>query len=103
MINLNPEDLTLVKDILQTWVPEYLVWAYGSRVVGNSHEGSDLDLILIHPLHSNIPYENMAALRAAFAESNLPILIDILDWARIPKTFQEEIKEQHEIIQLPAN
>jgi hypothetical protein len=34
----------------------------------------------------------MGEVRDAFSESNLPILVDILDWARIPDSFREEIE-----------
>ena len=33
----------------------------------------------------------VAHLRDAFSESNLPILVDVLDWAQIPDSFRQEI------------
>jgi len=41
--------------------------------------------------------------RDAFSESNLPILIDILNWDIIPNEFKQEIKKEHIVIQLPRN
>jgi hypothetical protein len=38
------------------------------------------------------PQNNLPRLRAAFIESNLPMLVDILDWARIPEPFRREIQ-----------
>ncbi len=35
---------------------------------------------------------NLDEVRDAFSESNLPILVDILDWAGIPDSFREEIE-----------
>ncbi|MCY3777616.1 MAG: nucleotidyltransferase domain-containing protein, partial [Candidatus Aminicenantes bacterium] len=35
--------------LLREHVPDVEVWAYGSRVNGQSHEGSDLDLVLRSP------------------------------------------------------
>ena len=34
--------------LLRQHVPGVEVWAYGSRVTGESHEGSDLDLVPAH-------------------------------------------------------
>ena len=34
----------------------------------------------------------------AFSESNLPILVDIQDWARIPDSFREEIERTGVVI-----
>lgn len=89
-----------VRKILSAQVKDMIVWAYGSRVNGTAHESSDLDLVVIHPKDAMIAQENMATLRAAFAESNLPILVDVLDWAQIPETFRQEIKRSHEVIQM---
>ena len=64
-------------------------WAYDSRVNGNAHEGSDLDLAVINPL---------LQLREALSDSNLPILVDVMDWARIPEAFQKEIKKNYMVV-----
>jgi predicted nucleotidyltransferase len=101
MLDLKPEDLAIVCRILAFHVPDVVVWAYRSRANGKAHEGSDLDLVLINPKDTAIPQENMSDLRNAFSESNLPILVDVLDWARIPDSFKEAIKRHHEIIQSP--
>ncbi len=102
MLDLKPEDLAVVHRILAFYAPNMIVWAYGSRTNGKAHEGSDLDLVLINPKDPTIPQENISGLRSAFSESNLPILVDVLDWARIPNTFQEAIKQHYEIIQSPT-
>jgi predicted nucleotidyltransferase len=99
MLDLKPEYLAVVHKILAAHIPGMIVWAYGSRVNGQAHEGSDLDLIVIHPNDASIPQENLVELRTAFSESNLPILVDVLDWACIPETFKQEIKQGYEIVQ----
>lgn len=38
--------LVQLQQLLARHVPEAEVWAYGSRVTGGAHEGSDLDLVL---------------------------------------------------------
>jgi predicted nucleotidyltransferase len=98
MLDLKPEYLKIVKEILLAYVPNSTVWAYGSRVNGHAHEGSDLDLVVINPQDSTVSHKNISALREAFSESNLPILVDVVDWAQIPGEFQEEIKQCNEEI-----
>ena len=39
----------MLEEILREHVPGVEVWAYGSRVSGHSHGGSDLDLVLRGP------------------------------------------------------
>lgn len=39
-----------------------------------------------------------AVLRDAFSESNLPILVDIQDWSRIPDSFREEIERSGVVV-----
>lgn len=58
---------------------------------GTAHEGSDLDLVVRNPADLSHPQPDMSELREAFSESNLPILVDLLDWARIPESFRQEI------------
>src|SRR5690348_14569074 len=98
MLDLKSTHLNLVQQILMQYVPDMTVWAYGSRTNGRSHEGSDLDLVVLNPRHLSFAQTNLDKLRDAFRESPLPILVDILDWARIPAAFQNEIKKSHVII-----
>jgi len=97
-LNLQPEHLRLLLDILSSNAPTAEVWAYGSRVNGAAHDGSDLDLIVRDPGSLNQPQKQLHLLREALGESNLPMLVDVLDWARIPEDFRREIKRQHVII-----
>lgn len=90
-IDLRPEWLETVRQLLAEYLPDAEVWAYGSRVNGTAHEGSDLDLVVRNPVDLSQPQPDMSALREAFSESNLPILVDLLDWARIPESFRQEI------------
>ena len=45
-LNLSEKHRLMVETLLQEHVPGLEVWAYGSRVNGGSHPGSDLDLVL---------------------------------------------------------
>jgi len=91
MLDLRPEWLETVRRLIAAHIPEAEVWAYGSRVQGASHDGSDLDLVVRNLSDPSQPQSNLSELRDAFSESNLPILVDLLDWARIPDSFRQEI------------
>ena len=98
MLELSPRYLKILLSILQEHVPGMNVLAYGSRVKGLSHPGSDLDLVVIHPGNPRLPQKNMGALRKALIESNLPIHVDVLDWAKISDSFHDEINQNCECI-----
>lgn len=91
-LDLRPEWLVIIRQILSSHLPDAEVIAYGSRVTGAAHEGSDLDLVVRNRNNPLQPVGNLGAVREAFSESNLPILVDILDWSRIPDSFRKEIE-----------
>lgn len=65
------------------------VLAYGSRMSGNSHAGSDLDIVIKSTDEQSAA--RIDGFRNALRDSNLPMLIDVLDWQYIPETFQARI------------
>lgn len=98
-LDLPAEYLTQVRTILQTYVPEYEVWAYGSRVRGEAFAASDLDLVVRNPRHLSQPCDRIVALREAFVDSDLPIRVDVVDWAQIPPSFHHEIERGYVVVQ----
>ncbi|GAB3653001.1 nucleotidyltransferase domain-containing protein [Hymenobacter agri] len=103
MLHLRPKDLTLVHELIARYLPaEVAVWAYGSRVNGNYHEGSDLDLVLRAPGLAPLPGRLLAAFREALTDSNLPIFVDTHDWATLPAAFHPRILNCYEVLRLGA-
>jgi predicted nucleotidyltransferase len=94
-LDLPPGYLDLVRRLLGSLVHTAEVWAYGSRVRGEAHEGSDLDLVVRNPDDLSRPQNDLWELREAFSESEIPILVDVFDWARIPEEFRREIARAH--------
>lgn len=90
----------MVKTVLHQHAPQTTVWAYGSRVTGDHHEASDLDLVVRHPNASPCPAGQLDTLREAFSDSNLPILVQVVDWARIPDAFRAEIEAGYVVVQV---
>jgi predicted nucleotidyltransferase len=97
-IQLRPQERREVERILGQFVPNEEVWAYGSRVDGSGHELSDLDLVIRH-LGDLKQAGVLDALKEALSESNLPFLVDVHDWARLPAEFLANIEAQHVVIQ----
>lgn len=100
MIDLPPDDLAEVRRILQFYVPECRVLAYGSRVTGRAWKYSDLDLALQGP--ETLDWRRVERLKDAFAISDLPIMVDVQDWAGIGESFRRIILEQCEELQSPT-
>ena len=74
------------------------VWAYGSRVDGTAHEGSDLDLVIRTPDLQKLPIDIYQDLKEKIQESNIPIIVGLFDWARLPKSFHQNIIALHEVL-----
>lgn len=92
-LSIRAEWLDMIRQILAAKLPEVEVLAYGSRVTGTAHEGSDLDLVARNPIKPNVSVGNLGPVRDAFTESTVPILVDILDWSQIPDSFRDEITQ----------
>lgn len=100
-LHLTQEYREQLVSILSHHIPGVEVWAYGSRVDGTNHDASDLDLVIRTPDLTPIGVSAMSRLLDAFDESNLPITVDIHDWARLPDAYHEEIRRNHYILTRP--
>ena len=87
-----------IESLLSEHVPGVEVWAYGSRVNGRSHEGSDLDLVLRGPDLQRIDSGQLMDLTEALEESNVPIIVQTHDWARLPERFHREIEREYVVL-----
>lgn len=98
MIDLRPDLLAIVQEILQRLVPACEIRAFGSRQKWTAKETSDLDLVVVGT--QRLPLKTMAALKEAFEESILPMRVDILDWNAISEEFRRVIEAGFEVIQV---
>jgi len=89
-IDIDARQWGIVRDILQRHVPQFDVFAFGSRARRTSKPYSDLDIAVI----SNVPLplELTAALAEAFSESDLPWKVDVVDWASTDESFRKAIE-----------
>lgn len=96
-IDLNSRDLNVVSQILKTYARDYAVWVFGSRVKGNAKKYSDLDLAIM--TKQPLSFSKMAIIKEAFDESDLPIRVDVIDWAETSETFRKIIEMDKVVIQ----
>ena len=101
-LQISDRHLTILLGLLKAHVPHATVWAYGSRVDGPCHEGSDLDLVLLNPVNADSSVNNIPTLRSALQDSSLPFLVDVHDWALLPDGFRQNIQKRFVQLQLAA-
>ncbi len=97
-LRLLPKHRRLLEALLQKHLPEVEVWAYGSRVNGCSHDGSDLDLVLRGLGLNKIPIDSLVDFEEAVRESTIPFLVEARDWARLPERFHREIERDYMVL-----
>ena len=97
-LHLKTRHRRMLEEILHEHAPGVEVWAYGSRVSGQSHGGSDLDLVLRGPDLEEIAIGKLVALEEALRLSTIPFLVEARDWARLPKSFRREIGREYVVL-----
>lgn len=99
VLQLLPRHLVIVQELLRQHLPHTDVWAYGSRVHGDCYEASDLDLVVRHSTDLTLNTPDLWRVQEAFSDSDLPIMVQIVDWARIPAAFHAEIEAGYVVVQ----
>lgn len=98
-LDLSERHRQRLQALLALHTPQAQVWAYGSRVNGNAHEGSDLDLVLRLRTDLSQDVPGWDALKHALQESDLPILVDVHQWSRLPPAFHANIEAAYVVLQ----
>ncbi len=101
-LHLLPRHRARVLEILRENLPGVEVWAYGSRVTGRSHQGSDLDLVLRGPALRPIALDALQRLHDEFHDSTIPFFVQAHDWARVPPSFHEAMERDRYVL-VPAS
>ncbi len=94
-LHLKPQHRAILEALFREHLPDVEVWAYGSRINGRSHDGSDLDLVLRGPDLAEIPFDQLLDFEEALRESTIPFIVEVRDWARLPERFHREIKREY--------
>lgn len=86
---LEGKDLQTVREILARVIPQHAVWAFGSRAHGRYvWRFSDLDLAV----GGQLTCRERAALKNAFEESLLPMLVDVVEMGSVDAEFADRIR-----------
>lgn len=96
---IDKEHLQVLIAIFDNYCPNATIYAYGSRLNGDAHSGSDLDLAVKDFGDDNC---SLAELKEILSQSNIPFLVDISEFNLLPESFREEILKGNEII-YPVN
>ena len=80
-MDLKPEHQRIVQEILNRYLPGREVRVFGSRAIGTAKPHSDLDLVIMG--EEPLPLTTMRILRDAFDDSDLPIQVDLVEWAGV--------------------
>lgn len=99
MIKLREQDRKIICDLAnKIFSGPVEIWAYGSRVKGTSHDASDLDLVLRSKNLKPIIIEEFSKFVEELKDSQIPILVQVFDWARLPESFHENILKEYEVL-----
>ncbi|NDE15164.1 nucleotidyltransferase domain-containing protein [bacterium] len=90
-IQLSPEEISTVKVIINSTPFEVII--FGSRVNGTARKDSDLDICLRRG-NQSIPLIEIARLRERFELSNLPFVVDLVDYQNLSDPFKKAVDEQ---------
>jgi type I restriction enzyme S subunit len=94
-IDLTVNQRKTVVDLLRRHLPNTTAWAYGSRVKFTSKPKSDLDLVVFAEPEQSI---QVAALKEAFDESDLPFRVDLFVWDEVPEKFRMNIEAERVVL-----
>jgi len=97
MIDIDEKYLAEIRRILGEHVPHCEVRAFGSRLEGKAKKFSDLDLALVGSEKLN--WRRIESLKDTFSSSDIPIIVDVIDWHAISDEFRAIIENNYEIIQ----
>lgn len=89
---IKPQYLQILLDVFKNYCPNAEIWAYGSRINGEAHEASDLDLVV---KSFNDVNKSLSELKELINDSDIPIIVDILEFDKIPLSFQKEIEKDY--------
>ena len=99
-IDLDTKQLEWITQQCRKHLPKAKVFVFGSRISGKARPFSDLDLAIDN--NEALSLAQLSKLEECFADSDLPILIDLVDWHRITPEFQQHILNHSEVLIDPS-
>lgn len=95
---IREKDKQFLLDIFSSSPIPIEVWAFGSRVSGTAHDGSDLDIVIRTPGLKPLNLEVYAEITSKIKNSNIPILVELKEWTMLPESFHKNIEAKYEVL-----
>jgi predicted nucleotidyltransferase len=95
---IREKDKQCLLDIFSSSPIPIEVWAFGSRVNGTAHDGSDLDIVIRAEGLKPLPIEVYAEITSKIKNSNIPILVELREWTMLPEAFYKNIEAKYEVL-----
>ncbi|MBI2605423.1 MAG: nucleotidyltransferase domain-containing protein [Deltaproteobacteria bacterium] len=86
---IGASQLKTIAELIRNILPKAGILAFGSRVTGGARKYSDLDLALDN--RGIIERKDIARIKEALSESDLPFLVDLVDLNAVDGEFRELI------------
>ena len=96
MIDLEDKYLKILRKILGKYAFEYKAVTFGSRVQGTAKKFSDIDIALIGT--DKIGWRELEKIKDAFSESDMPLIVDIIDYNSVSDSFKIHINSNYDVI-----
>ncbi len=93
MIQIEDNYLRIVRAILAQY--PYTFYAFGSRTKNQARRLSDLDLCVMESIPGNIK----VLLEEDFEESDLPFIVEIVEWDSCAQDFRDRIRPDFVLLQ----
>jgi len=90
MIQLSAKHQGIVEAVIKEQLTTQKVFVFGSRAKNEARQFSDLDLCIAG---EKLSFSQMAKLKDAFTESDLPYFVDVLQEQNLSKKMFESIKK----------
>ena len=98
-ITVSSHEMRMIADILQTHAVDCHVLAFGSRTKGNAKPYSDLDLAFVQKNGDPLGISRIDTLKLAFSESDIPYMVDVVDYNTASPAFRSTIDPSSIVLQ----
>lgn len=98
-LQIKPEYLKELLDIIQETIPGVEVRVFGSRAKNDEvRETSDIDLLVRDGDNGEVGTQQWFDFLQALSDSSIPYVIDVLDWHGLSDVWKREITKAYVVI-----
>lgn len=100
---MNENYISIAKKIVLEKVPldQYAVFLFGSRVTGNNHRLSDIDVGILG--NQRLPAIKQLEIEESLENSDIILKVDVVDFSTVSSDFKKEALSNIEIWNCPEN